>query len=110
MQLKSLVGVVDYEEAIRELDEIFPTGWEQHIDLTTLDINSDIHCILGQIYSSWRKAPGYIKDIQAFEKEGAIRHSTKYFPELEEYIPQGYNYTEHQANWVQIIAKLQGYF
>jgi hypothetical protein len=63
------------------LDRLFP-GWENRVDISTLDMSEGRHCILGQAayrkYWFWRRPIGYCRGLNIVQKDGHWSSSTAY--------------------------------
>lgn len=43
------------------LDRVYPE-WREHVDVNTLDMTSGVHCVLGQLASTWPGMPDDIRE------------------------------------------------
>lgn len=43
----------DVEQTLKIVDKVFPRRWKELINIETLEIASDTHCVVSQIYGSW---------------------------------------------------------
>lgn len=54
------------------LDNVQP-GWESRVDVTTLNLNSPLDCVCGQVFGNWERTPRFAKWGNAIENGGFVR-------------------------------------